>query len=63
GSAGQADWGYSTTTTTSQSSDDEIETFYEEITSILEQEQTHHAMITGDFNAKFGKNAAGESST
>ena len=47
---------------TSQSSEEELESFYEDITRVLEEEKTQYTLIIGDFNAKVGRNAAGESS-
>ena len=46
---------------TSQSSDDEIESFYDDITQVMDQEKTKYTLLMGDFNAKVGKNMAGES--
>ena len=45
---------------TSQSSDDEIESFYDDITQVMDQEKTKYTLVVGDFNAKVGKNVAGD---
>ena len=46
---------------TSQSSEEDIESVYEDISSILEQEKTQYTIVTGDFNAKVGRRIARES--
>ena len=46
---------------TSQSSDEEIESFYDDISQVMDQEKTKYTLLIGDFNAKVGKNMAGES--
>lgn len=39
----------------SQSSDEEIELFYDDISQVMDQENTKYALIMGDFNVKVGK--------
>jgi endonuclease/exonuclease/phosphatase family metal-dependent hydrolase len=40
---------------TSTHDDEEVETFYEDISKAMEENRTHYLFILGDFNAKLGK--------
>jgi hypothetical protein len=43
--------------------DDEVEEFYEDITSVLENNKSFYKIIMGDFNAKVGKHQQGDEKT
>ena len=47
---------------TSQCPDEEIESFYDDIGQVMDQENTKYTLLIGDFNAKVGKKEIGESS-
>ena len=48
-------------TPTSQSSEEDIKSFYEDISSIIDREKFQYTIVMGDFNAKVGIKIAGES--
>ncbi|XP_069993133.1 craniofacial development protein 2-like [Penaeus vannamei] len=47
---------------TSQSSEDEIDSFYDDLSQKMDQEPTKYTLLIGDFNAEVGKQQNGETS-
>src|ERR1700744_6332528 len=40
---------------TSTHDDEEVEAFYEDVSTAMEENRTHYLLLVGDFNAKLGK--------